>query len=276
MGARSILDYFDVSLDFFTQVILDNPSLRGMVLGYVAEAKLREALTGPGKATAFRKDDDHDRKKKGDLVLTYKGFEFKIEVKSLQTNTVEILNPETGTWQRKMLKQKGPGQPHPDYRPVWEKYRMAAQFRGQFQCDASDRRKVKFPDKSVLETTNLLFGEFHILAAGLFGFREKWDFAFALNRDLPKSTNPTYTDYQRERLITSMIGITWPVQPPFTLDLYELLDRLVDEENAKQQGADIPETQVVEEPHLVKVVEVVKVVEETEVKVVEKTRRKKS
>jgi hypothetical protein len=184
-----------------------------------------------------------------------------------------ILNPDSGTWQRKMLKQSGPGKPHPDYLPVWEKHRMAARFRGQFQCDASDRRKVKFPDKSVLETTNLLFGEFHILAAGLFAFREKWEFAFALNRDLPKSTNPAYTEYQRERLISGMIGIAWPVQPPFTLDLYELLDKLVEEEKAKQQGADIPETQVVEETHLVKES---KVVEETEVKVVEKRRRKKS
>jgi hypothetical protein len=87
---RSILDYLDVSLEFLTNVVIDNPSLRGLVLGYVAEAKLKEILLGHGRASAFRKDDDHDRKKKGDLVVTYEGFEFKIEVKSLQTNTVEM------------------------------------------------------------------------------------------------------------------------------------------------------------------------------------------
>ena len=73
-------------------MVEDNPSLRGIILGYLAEAKLREILAVHGRATAFRKDDDHDRKKKGDLVLTYQGFEFKVEVKSLQTNSVEILD----------------------------------------------------------------------------------------------------------------------------------------------------------------------------------------
>ena len=91
---RTLLDMFDVSLDFLTQVVADNPSLRGMILGYLAEAKLREVLVGHGRASSFRKDDDHDRKKKGDLVVTYQGFEFKIEVKSLQTNTVEMLDEE--------------------------------------------------------------------------------------------------------------------------------------------------------------------------------------
>jgi len=130
---------------------------------------------------------------------------------------------------------------------------------------------VKFPDGSVLETTTLLFGEFDVLAAGLFMFRGKWDFAFALNRDLPKSSNPAYSEYQRERLITSMIDITWPVQQPFTLDLYELLDKLAVEEQAKQKGVELPQTKVVEEAHIVK-----KEVVENELKVVEKKRRKKS
>ncbi len=266
--SHSILDYFDVSLDFFTQVVMGNPSLRGMVLGYVAEAKLREALVGHGRATAFRKDDDHDRKKKGDLVVTYQGLEFKIEVKSLQTNTVEM-SAAGGEWVRKILKQKGPGRPNPAYLPVWERHRFDAVYRGQFQCDASDRRWVEFPDTSKVETTNLLFGEFHILAAGVFAFREKWDFGFALNRDLPASTNPAYTQYQRDRLITSMIPITRPLQAPFVGDIYELLDRLVGEARAKPAGS---ETEVViEEP-----VKRTEVVEEEHLKIVEKKRKKKS
>ncbi len=44
--ARTLLDVFDVSLDFLTRVVVDNPSLRGMILGYLAEAKLREILAG--------------------------------------------------------------------------------------------------------------------------------------------------------------------------------------------------------------------------------------
>jgi hypothetical protein len=245
MPPPNVLDYFDVSVEYLSQVVFANPSLRGMILGYLAEAKLREILSGHGRATALRKDDDHDRKKKGDLVASYQGFEFKIEVKSLQTNTIAILEAEQtaqlgrDVWVRKMLKQAGPGTPNPAYGPVWERDRLMGRFQGQFQCDASDRRTVTFPDQSTLETTNLQVGEFHILAAGLFGFREKWDFAFALNRDLPRSTNRNYSPYHRDRLITSMIPITWPAQPPFTLDVYDLLDTLVVEERAKANAVPV-------------------------------------
>jgi hypothetical protein len=270
--SRSVLDYFDVSLEFFTEVVMGNPSLRGMVLGYIAEAKLKEALVGHGRGSAFRKDDDHDRKKKGDLTVTYEGYEFKIEVKSLQTSTVEML-ADGGDWVRKVIKQKGPGQPNPAYIPVWEQQRFDAQYQGQFQCDASDRRWVKFPDDSRVETTNLLFGEFHILAAGVFAFREKWDFGFALNRDLPPSTNNKYTPYQQDRLITSMVPITWPLKAPFVSDIYVLLDQLVAEEQAKQEGAlSGTETEVVVEPP----VKHVEVVEEVQLKIVEKKRKRKS
>lgn len=266
---RSVLDIFDVSLEFLTQVVMDNPSLRGMVLGYIAEAKLRETLIGHGRATAFRKDDDHDRKRKGDLVVTYEGFEFKIEVKSLQTNTVEMLT-DTGEWVRRIIKQRGRGQLNPAYAPFWERQRDEANYRGQFQCDASDRRWVTLPDGSKLETTNLLFGEFDILAAGIFAFREKWDFGFALNSSLPASGNARYSDYQRQHLITSMIPITWPLQPPFVSDVYGLLDQLVVRERTRQQGRPVePQVQVVVE----KPVKHAEVVEEKQLKVVKKKTR---
>jgi hypothetical protein len=239
MPTRTVLDAFDVSLEFLSRVVFDNPSLRGMIVGYLAEAKLREILTVDGKATDFDKHDDHDRKKKGDLVMKYQGLDLKVEVKSLQTNTVEILEPGTTPekWVRKILKQSGRGVPNPDFIPTWERERLSdsVQFRGQFQCDASDSRPVIFPDGSKVKTTDLLFGEFDIVAAGLFAFREKWDFAFALNRDLPKSTHQAYTAHQRDNLIASMVPITWPVKPPFTTDLYGLLDKLVGE--ATQRAA---------------------------------------
>lgn len=232
-ATKTILEYFDVDLAFLTSAVLDNPSLRGMVLGYLAEAKLRDVLTGHGRATAFRKDDDHDRKKKGDLVLTYGGFEFKIEVKSLQTNGIELWEPSAdpmgGRWVRKILKRKGPGKSNPDYPPVWNAHRLTSRYRGEFQCDASDSRSVTFADQTTLKTTNLLFGEFHVLAAGLFAFREKWDFAFILNRDLPKSGNAKYTPLQRDSLIASTVPISWPIAAPFTADIYELLDKLLAE-----------------------------------------------
>ncbi len=273
---KTVLDIFDVSLDFLTDVVVENPSLRGMVMGYIAERKLREGLQGHGRATAFRKDDDHDRKKKGDLVVTYQGFEFKIEVKSLQTHTIEIMNadpsiPGAVTWIRKMLKQRGRGMPNPAYLPVWDKYRLNGRYRWECQCDASDKRRVTFPDKSTLETTNLLFGEFDIFAAGLFSFREKWDhaFGFVLNRDLPHAKGKKYTEYQREHLIDGMIAVTWPLTPPFETDIYVLLDKLVAERKA---GVATKEAVVVEEK--AKIITEVKEVEH--LKVIQRKPRKKS
>ena len=131
---------------------------------------------------------------------------------------------------------------------------------------------MTFPDNSTLETTNLLFGEFHILAAGLFAFREKWDFGFVLNRDLPASTNSAYSEYQRAKLISSMVPVTWPLGAPFVADIYLLLDRLVAEERAKLKGKRVPDTPSVKD---VGPVEVKSVIEERQLKVTDKKRRKK-
>lgn len=234
MPTRTILEAFDVSLDFLSDVVFANPSLRGMILGYLAEAKLRDILSSHGKATDFDKHDDHDRKKKGDLVLNYGGQTFKIEVKTLDTNHVELWVPDPqgatgGRWVRRMQKQKGPGTPNTDYELLWQQHRATGRFQGKFQCNASDKRAVAFPDQSKLETNLLLFGEFDILAVGLFPFREQWEFAFPLNRDLPQSTFTKYTPEQQVLLISSGIPITWPLAPPFTSDLYGLLDQLIKE-----------------------------------------------
>ena len=264
---RNILDYFDVSLDFLSKVVRDNPSLRGMVQGYLAEAKLHDALYADGKATAFRKDDDHDRKKKGDIVLTYKGHEYRIEVKSLQTNSIQIQDPESLKWIKRILKQKGPGIANPEYIPVWTAHRFQASYHGKFQCDGSDRRMVKFPDGTTLETTSLLFGEFDILAVGLFPFREKWEYAYILNRDLPKSAATKYTSSQRELLIASMIKIDWPISNPFKGDIYPLLDILHKEREAGETSATQPNIAVPVEPETGS---------KTTIKVVKRSAKKKS
>ncbi|HEU5121690.1 MAG TPA: hypothetical protein VFT59_02500, partial [Candidatus Saccharimonadales bacterium] len=52
-----------------TQLINENPSLRGIMLGYVAEYKLKKLLeTHPGISES-RKYDDHDRTQKSDRVI---------------------------------------------------------------------------------------------------------------------------------------------------------------------------------------------------------------
>lgn len=53
--ARTLLDIFDVSLGFLTKVVVDNPSLRGMVLGYLAEAKLKDLRVMGGHRPSARR-----------------------------------------------------------------------------------------------------------------------------------------------------------------------------------------------------------------------------
>jgi hypothetical protein len=55
---------------------------------------------------------------------------------------------------------------------------------------------------------------------------EKWRFAFAKNSDLPCSASKKYTEYQRKQLIASLIALTWPPKPPFTDNLFDLLNEL--------------------------------------------------
>jgi len=188
---NSILDDWHISSDELSTAIRANPSLRGMVFGYVAELKLRQLFAGDRRISAVRKDDDHDRRKKGDLVVTYKRCEYKIESKSLQTT---------------MIKNLGGGR-----------------FAGGVQCDGSDRRDVKLPNGQTVTTTCLQCGEFDILAACLFHYRKSWDFAFALNRDLPRST---FKDYPANSFIKSFIPVPWPLQPPFVADPFVLLEEL--------------------------------------------------
>lgn len=144
----------------------------------------------------MKKFDDHDRDNKHDLVLTYRGQEFSFEIKSLQTATVKPSQVE------------------------------GVELEARFQCDASDRRKIRLGNGQEVETTCLKFGEFDIVAVNLFAFSEKWDFAFALNKDLPCSEYKKYPEEIRKNLIKSIIPITLPLQHPFVSDPFILLDHL--------------------------------------------------
>jgi hypothetical protein len=192
---ETLLDRWSITADELTVAIDENPSLRGMLLGYVAEYKLRSLwFMGRADITHSVKHDDHNRKKKGDLVVTYKEHPFIIESKSLQTNSIRKVGD------------------------VWT---------GKAQCDASDRRTVKFANGSTLETTCLLAGEFDILAVNLFAFENQWQFVFAKNSDLPRSTHQKYTSKQRSKLLASLVPVSWPPQPPFSAEPFSLMDEML-------------------------------------------------
>jgi hypothetical protein len=193
----NILEQWGISVEDLSKAILENGSLRGMVFGYVAEIKLRHLLEENSEVSFVVKHDDHDRKRKGDLRIVYKGQEFLLESKSLQSNSVQQL-PD-GSW------------------------------RGKTQVDGSDRRKVKFADGSSLETTLLLVGEFDVLAINCFAFESQWFWLFARNRDLPRSIFAKYTPTQQASLIASLVEVTKPAYGIFTTDLFALLDAMIAE-----------------------------------------------
>jgi hypothetical protein len=169
---ETILDRWEITAEELTEVVDANPSLRGIMLGYLAEVKLRHIWFDRQEITEAHKYDDHDRRKKGDLAIVYKGRQFIIEAKSLQTNTIQH---EDGIWS------------------------------GKVQCDASDRRKVQLPNGKKIETTCLLVGEFDLLAVNLFEFQKTWRFAFVKNSDLPRSRYKKYTKAQRNCLLATLI-----------------------------------------------------------------------
>ncbi len=193
---KTILEHWGISAHELTELVDQNPSLRGILLGYVAEKKFHNTFLNHPDISEASKDDDHNRKKKGDRRIIYKDKPIIIEVKSLQTNLVKKNAPEE--WQ------------------------------GKTQVDASDSRVVTFPDNSTLKTTCLLRGEFDLLAVNCFAFGEQWRFAFALNSELPPNTYKKYNEYQRKHLLPSLISIEWPLKPPFTENLFELLDKFIE------------------------------------------------
>ncbi|MBK9007328.1 MAG: restriction endonuclease [Anaerolineae bacterium] len=197
---QSILKRWGITERELTELVDQNPSLRGILLGYVAEKKFHDKYLSHPDISEKEKGDDHDRNKKGDRRIVYKGHTFLIEVKSLQTNSVKNLG--SGKWT------------------------------GRAQVDASDRRVVTFPNKTKLNTTCLLRGEFDLLAVNCFAFGEQWRFAFALNSELPENTYSKYTAYQRKHLLPSLITIEWALQPPFTDNPFALLDKLIQQKSS--------------------------------------------
>lgn len=194
---ETILDKWQISAEELTKIVQENPSLRGFIFGYVSEYKARAFFEGHEGIENVKKYDDHDRTSKGDISFCYKGKEFKVEAKSLQTNSVVQVDDDTWT--------------------------------GKFQCDASDRREIHLPNGHTVNTTCLAVGEFDIVAVSLYAFGDQWRFAFAKNADLPHPSNRSrnIAVEDREYLIKSLIDITWPLQAPFTTDVYSLLDEMV-------------------------------------------------
>lgn len=196
---NSLLLRWEVNLEELETLIQQNPSLRGFLMGYLAEAKLNDFFRKDKRVSSLKKFNDHDRTNKSDLTIGYKGREYAIEIKSLQTSTVK--------------KSSG-------------KLFTNVDLEARFQCDASDKRTIQLSSGESVTTTCLQYGDFDIVAVNLYAFQDRWQFAFAFNRDLPHSNYQKYPLEIRNRLIKSIIPISYPVQFPFVTDPFELLERL--------------------------------------------------
>jgi hypothetical protein len=200
-GDVGFLDDWNLSYDEINELLTDNPSLRSFVSGYAAEMKCRRMwFDSDSRASGVTKFDDHDRAKKGDIALTYRGEQISIEVKSLQTNSLRVRDGVRSA---------------------------------NFQCDASDRRIVRFADGSEVNTTCLLVGEFDILAVNLFAFYGEWRFVFAHNRDLPRvrgnrGAAKNYTEYQRSNLLATLMPMSDPPVGPYRDEPWSLMDEIIE------------------------------------------------
>ncbi len=197
----TILERWQITAEELTEIVDKNPSMRGNMFGYVAEMKLHKLWFSSWRVTQATKYDDHDRKKKGDLVITYKGQSFIVESKSLQTNSIR----ESG-----------------------------GRYTGTAQCDASDRRVIELPDGSSVNTTCLLVGEFDLLAINIFAFTNEWRFLFVKNQDLPRSRFRKYTPTQQEHLLASLVPVVYPPEPPLRDEPFTLLDEIIEERERRK------------------------------------------
>lgn len=205
MSDEDIIDFFDrwdATEEEFNTILTRNPSLTGMIHGYLAEEKVKEMWFDPNpNVTKLHSPDDHDRNKKADWIFDYKGETIYCEVKSLQSNFVEHIGTLSGE----------------------------TEWVGKFQCDASDRRPVQLPNGEELETTCLVVNEFDLLAVNLFEFGHEWQFAFAKNEELPRSPWHGYNEEVRQYLIKGTMDISLPLEKPFHEKPWELLEETISE-----------------------------------------------
>jgi hypothetical protein len=181
----------EVSAHDLIRAIKRAPSLRGMILGYIAEEMFEKHVLSDEIFSDIRKHDDHDRSlNKADRDFIYSGRRYSIQLKSIQTNSI--------SWD-------------PDKQLLF----------ATVQNDASDRRKIKLPNGESVETTNYKVGDYDVLAVPLFPFTGTWDFAYKLNKNCRRATS--YAPEINKYLLSTTESIHFPLDENWTADLLGLL-----------------------------------------------------
>ncbi|MGC8474842.1 MAG: hypothetical protein ACP5NP_00670 [Acetobacteraceae bacterium] len=174
------------------------PSLRGMILGYLAEAMFERLL--PQRypsidAADITRHDDHDRAaNKSDRTIRYQEIYYRIQIKSIQTNSIG-----------------------------WDA--AAERLEARVQNDAPDRRQITLPDGQTVETTCYARGDYDILAVPLFPLSGTWDFAYKRNVDCRPADNAKYPVEIARHLLATTEVITWPLTAEWTPDFLNVVAR---------------------------------------------------
>lgn len=173
------------------------PSLRGMILVYIAEEMFEKHV--PLKyhlilSEHIETHDDHDRSKnKSDRTVTFNGRTYGIQLKSVQTNSIARVIT-TGL------------------------------LEADVQNDGSDMRAVTLSDGSKVTTTCYRRGDYDILAVPLFPFTGTWDYAYKRNIDCRPCKSKKYSDFQNSELLATTEKICWPLSDDWTDNLIDVLD----------------------------------------------------
>jgi len=210
-GVEDYWNNWQLSPDEFNRIIDKNSNALSAIYGYVAEERLREMfLEDDDRVKLLRSPEDQDDDDKGDWAFQWRGEPMKIEVKSLQTHTIEEvdISQETLT--------EGGGEP--------VRYRAGFHLKG-----TSYQRTVEYEGEEY-ETTlmNVEKSDVDVMAVNLYKLKDEWDFAFIKVKDLPRSRG-NYPDGLKQQLAKSQIRLTVPLEDPFTTDIYGLMDQVVEE-----------------------------------------------
>ena len=195
----------------FNRIIHKNSNALSAIFGYVAEERLREMyLENDPRVENLRSPEDQDSADKGDWAFTWRGEPMKIEVKSLQTHTINAVD----TTQTELEDE--------DEEPV--RYRAGFHLKG-----TSDQRTIQYSGEEYSTTLmNVEDTDIDVMAVNLYKIKDKWDFAFLKVEDLPRSKG-NYPEGLRQKLARSQIRLTIPLRGPFTADLYGLMDEVLEE-----------------------------------------------
>lgn len=184
-----------ISPEDLVSAIKRAPSLRGMILGYIAEEMFEKHVLDPlehvGEVRSF---DDHDRtQNKADRDFVYNRRRYTVQLKSVQTNSI--------CWRTDL------------------KVLMA-----DVQNDGSDRRDVTLPNGNTVNATNYKIGDYDILAVPLFPFTGDWRFAYKLNSKCRLTESKKYSEEDKAYLLATTEKLFYPLNEEWTDDLLSLCD----------------------------------------------------